>query len=158
MKRLLGLASLVLLGSIVSPPPIAAQSATLYVNRTDPTCSGQSPCFTTIQAAINAAQPAATIRIQAGVYAEQLTIEKNGFSGVAEADRIVIEADPTLQQEQVVLRGPGGSSCTNNFAIRIRRSNFVTLRGVTITGAGAQAIVMMGGNNGNQGIHIDSSG
>jgi len=156
MKRLRGFASLLLLGWLLVPPPlIAQQSTTLYVNRTDPTCGGQSPCFSTIQAAIDAAQPRTTIRIQAGVYAEQLTIEKSDFGGAVEADRIVIESDPTLQQEQVVLNGPGGSSCTNNFAVRMRRSNFVTLRGLTITGAGAQAIILMGGNNSNQGIHIE---
>ncbi len=135
---------------------VTAQAQTiLHVNRTDPTCAGQSSCFTTIQAAIDAASPGNIIRIQAGTYPEQLQIQKNDFAGAAEADRIVIESDPALAQEQVVLQGPGGSSCTNNFAIRIRKSKFVTIRGLTITGAGAQAITMMGGNNGNQSMHIE---
>src|SRR6185369_5854699 len=133
-------AALLLFGLFIFPPASTAQSPSiLYVNRTDKTCGGQSPCYTSIQNAIKAAQPRATIRIQAGVYSEQLTIEKNNFKGVAEADRIIIESDPALLQEQVIIQGLSGSSCSN-FAIRIRKSNFITLRGLTITGAGAQAI------------------
>jgi RHS repeat-associated protein len=135
--------------------PFADAQTVRYVSRTDTTCGGNAPCYRTIQSAINAAQPGDTILIRAGVYAEQLTIEKNNFAGAAEADRIVIESDPVLTQEQVILQGPGGSSCTNNFAIRIRRSKFITIRSLTITGAGAQAITMQGGSNGNQGIHLE---
>ena len=96
-----------------------------------------------------------TVRIQPGAYPEQLTIQKNDFAGVAEADRIIIEADPDLQPGAAVLTGSPGPQCTDKFAIRIRRSNFITIRGLTITGTGAQAITMMGGNNGNSGIHIE---
>jgi pectin methylesterase-like acyl-CoA thioesterase len=52
-----------------------AQAQTiLHVNRTDPTCGGKSPCYATIQAALDAAGPANLIRIQAGTYPEQLKI------------------------------------------------------------------------------------
>jgi hypothetical protein len=44
--------------------------------------------------------------------------------------------------------------CTDRFAIRLKQSKFITLRDLTIVGTGAQAISLMGGNNGNQGIHI----
>jgi len=99
--RHLGPASLLLIGLFVTPIDLSAQQATIvYVNRTDSTCGGHSPCFTKIQAAINAAQPRATIRIQAGTYPEQLNIQKNNFAGVVEADRIVIESDPAAQPGQ----------------------------------------------------------
>ena len=76
-----------------------AQAQTiLHVNRTDPTCAGQSPCFATIQAALDGAGPNTVIRIQAGTYPERLSIAgKNNFQGATEVDRIIIEADPAAQ-------------------------------------------------------------
>ena len=157
MKALLGFASLLVLQAFIVPPPIPAQQqpTTLYVNRTDPTCGGHSPCFSTIQAAINAAAPGNSIQIQAGTYPEQLSITgKNNFQGATEVDRIVIEADPATQPGQVVLTGAPGT-CTGNHAIRLQQSKFVTIRGLTITGTGGQAISLLGGNNQNQDIHIE---
>src|SRR3954452_2640002 len=63
----------------------------LYVNRADPTCGGHFPCYTAIQDALNAAQPRATIRIQAETYREEIKIQKNDFAGTSESDRITIE-------------------------------------------------------------------
>ncbi len=156
MKGLLGFASLLLFGFVVVPPPLSAQQPiTLYVNRSDPTCGGQSPCFTTIQAAINAAGPGDVIHIQAGTYPEQLSVTgKNNFQGATEVDRIIIEADPATQPGEVVLTGAPGA-CTGNHAIRLQQSKFITIRGLTITGTGGQAISLLGGNNQNQDIHIE---
>jgi len=133
-----------------------AQAQTiLHVNRTDPTCGGQSPCFSTIQAALSSAGPNSVIRIQAGTYPDQLSIvRKNNFPGASEVDRIIIEADPTTQPGQVVLTGAPGA-CTGNYAIRLQQSKFITIRGLTITGTGGQAISLLGGNNQNQDIHIE---
>ena len=154
MKRLRGFASLLLLGWLLVPPPLIAQQS-LYVNRADPTCGGQSPCFSTIQAAINAAGPGNVIQIQAGTYPEQLSITgKNNFQGAAEVDRIIVEADPATQPGQVVLTGSPGA-CTGNYAIRFQQSKFITVRGLAITGTGSQAISLLGGNNQNQDIHIE---
>src|SRR6266545_4642582 len=102
MVKLLGAAIVSLLGSLVLPIAVAAQQpTTLHVNRTDPTCGGQSPCFTTIQAAINAAGPGNVIQIQAGTYPEQLSITgKNNFQGATEIDRIIIEAILPLNLER----------------------------------------------------------
>src|SRR5688572_32971184 len=100
MKTLLGFASLLVLQALIVPLPISAQQqpTTLYVNRTDPTCGGQSPCFSTIQAAINAAAPGNNIQIQAGTYPEQLSITgKNNFQGATEVDRIVIRVPNGVQ-------------------------------------------------------------
>ena len=38
-----------------STPSSQQQGPTRYVNHTDPTCHGKAPCYTTIQAAVNAA-------------------------------------------------------------------------------------------------------
>jgi hypothetical protein len=136
--------------------PVSAQQLgrVLYVNKTDTTCNGRSPCYSRIQAAIDISTSGDTIRIQAGTYPEQLNIQKNDFASAAETNRIIIEADPESAPGAVILSGSAGPQCTNKFAIRIRRSKFVTIRGLTITGTGAEAIFMMGGNNGNQGINI----
>ena len=136
--------------------PVSAQQLgrVLYVNKTDTTCNGRLPCYSRIQAAIDVSTSGDTIRIQAGTYPEQLNIQKNDFASAGETNRIIIEADPESAPGAVILSGSAGPQCTNKFAIRIRRSKFVTIRGLTITGTGAEAIFMMGGNNGNQGINI----
>ena len=104
---------------------------------------------------LDVAQPGSVIRIQAGTYPEQISIEKNKFPNATEFDRIIVEADPALQPGQVVLTGAPGPQCTERWAIRIKQSKFITIRGLTITGTGGQAISLMGGNNGNQEIHIE---
>jgi hypothetical protein len=153
VRKLLGLVTLF---TLFCPWPVESQQqAILYINRTDPSCDGKSPCYSTIQAAVDVAQPGSIIRIQAGSYPEQISIEKNKFPNATEFDRIVVEADPALQPGQVVLTGAPGPQCTERWAIRIKQSKFITIRGLTITGTGGQAISLMGGNNGNQEIHIE---
>ncbi|HEX2229627.1 MAG TPA: DUF6531 domain-containing protein, partial [Candidatus Binatia bacterium] len=122
----------------------------LYVNRTDPDCGGKSPCFTRIQPAINAAKPGNIVRIQPGVYNEQVTIaNKNRAATSTELDRIVIEADPAAPAGSVVLRGAqkrddDDDSCNREdrprYGVRFRNSRFVTLRDLTITGVAGPAI------------------
>ncbi len=148
----LSLSLFILLGLNIS----TAQAQTFrYVNRTDPTCNGQSPCFSTIQAAINGAGPGDFVQIQAGTYPEQLSITgRNNFPGASEVDRIIIEADPATNPGQVKLTGVPGT-CTGNYAIRVQQSKFITIRGLTITGTGGQAISLLGGNNQNQDVHIE---
>ncbi len=141
-------------GILVSGLPAQQPGRLRYVNRSDTTCGGQSPCYATIQAAIDASTSGDTIRIQPGTYAEQLTIQKNDFTSASEDDRIIIESDPGAAPGSVALTGSPGPQCTDNFAIRLKRSKFVTIRDLVITGTGSQAISLMGGNNGNQGIHI----
>lgn len=145
-----------LLLSVVAPSLTVAQGGTTrYVSNTDPTCGGQAPCYATIQAAITAAQAGDTIRILAGTYLEPLVIAgKNNVPTAGEADRIVVETDQDAPAGSVVLQGTV-SQCTNGEAIRIQQSKFVTLRGLTITGAGGAAIWLMGGNNQNQAIHLE---
>src|ERR1044072_7939317 len=53
----------------------AFAASTLYVNP-DGVCGGNTPCFTTIQAAINAAAPGDTIQVAAATYAEQIDVNK----------------------------------------------------------------------------------
>ena len=127
----------------------------LYVNNTDATCDGHSPCFSTIQAAVDAASAGDTVSIQAGTYTEQVTIRnKNVPADASENDRIVIEAAPDAPLGSVIIARPT-TSCSSGEAMRIQHSKFVTLRGLTITGAGGQAIRVMGGDKQNQAIHLE---
>lgn len=43
--------------SLLPGAPLAESAGTRNVNRTDSTCQGQTPCSSTIQAAVDAAQP-----------------------------------------------------------------------------------------------------
>src|SRR5215475_15207805 len=153
MRKLLGFVTFFVL--FCTHPAESQQQGVIFVNGADPTCGGQAPCYTTIQDAVDAAQPGNIVRIQVGSYPEQISIEKNKFPNATEFDRIVIEADPALQPGQVVLTGAPGPQCTEKWAIRLKQSKFITIRGLTITGTGGQAISLMGGNNGNQEIHIE---
>ncbi len=148
--------SLIALAFLFLPTPSPqGLGHTLYVNKSDATCGERSPCYTTIQSAVDAASSGDTIQIQPGAYPEQLTIQKNDFAGASESDRIVIEADPQASPGSVVLTGSPGPQCTDKFAIRLKQSKFITIRGLTITGTGAEAISLMGGNNQNRAIHIE---
>jgi len=131
------------------------QGSTRYVNATDATCQSHTPCYSTIQAAVTAALAADHLVIQPGTYIEQVNVtRKNSGTGATEADRIVIEADPSAADGSVVLRG-SVSQCTSGYAVRIQQSKFITLRGLTITGAGGQAVALLGGSSDNQAIHLE---
>jgi RHS repeat-associated protein len=145
------------LGTVLALSAVTtAQSGTTrYVNHADATCGGHSPCYGTIQAAVTAAQAGDTVQIQAGTYVEQVQITgKNNTAGATEASRIVIQADPAAAVGAVVLHG-SVSQCTNGYAIRLQQSKFITIRGLTITGAGGEAIALLGGTNQNTAIHIE---
>jgi hypothetical protein len=154
VKRLVWLGGLATFGALVTGTA-SPQGRTLYVNGSDATCHGQSPCYATIQAATTAVQPGERVVIQAGTYVEQVAVTgKNAGTGASEADRIVIEADAAAAVGSVVLRG-AVPQCTGGFAVRIQQSRFVTLRGLTITGAGGPAVVLLGGNNQNEAVHLE---
>ncbi|MEX2222940.1 MAG: Ig-like domain-containing protein [Candidatus Rokuibacteriota bacterium] len=125
-----------------------------HVNRTDGTCAGLSPCYGSIQAAVNVAQPGDTVRIQPGIYVEQVSVVAKNAGATTPASRIVIEADPAAPVGTVVLHGPIGQ-CTNGHALRIQQSRFITVRGLTITGAGGAAIALGGNGGPNLAVQIE---
>ena len=134
---------------------IAASPTARYVDSKDPTCGGRQPCYATIQTAVNAAGAGDTVQIQAGRYREQISVEgKNSSDAASEADRIIIEADPLSPVGSVVLVG-AVSRCSDGHALRVQRSNFVTIRGMTITGARGAAVLLLGGAEQNYAVHIE---
>jgi hypothetical protein len=155
--RLSGLASALATLALLLLPRSAQAGVTRYVSNTDVTCHGQGPCYSTIQAAVDAAQSGDTIVTQAGIYRERVTIQgKNNLTGVTESQRIVIEADPAAPLGSVVVSG-ATRGCANGEAFRFLQSKFITLRRFTITGAGGEAISLLGGSKQNHAIHIERS-
>ncbi len=136
-------------------PAAAEAPVTRYVDGTDPTCGGRSPCHDSIRAAVSAAQPGDTVQVGPGTYVEQVVVAgKNSAPGATEASRIVIEADPAAPPGAVTLRG-AVTRCTRGHAILVQQSRYVTIRGFTITGAGGAAIALLGDHNGNHAVHVE---
>lgn len=125
-----------------------------HVNRTEATCGGASPCYGSIQAAVNAAQAGDTVQIQAGSYVEQVGVIAKNTGATNPATRIVIQADPAAAVGSVVLRG-SVNQCAGGHAILVRQSRFVTIRGLTITGAGGAAIALAGAGDRNLAVHVE---
>jgi hypothetical protein len=139
-----------MLGSVA-----ASEAGTVHhVSRTDPACGGRMPCYGTIQAAVNVAQAGDTVLIQPGTYVEQVSVAGKNAGATTPASRILIHADPAAAAGSVILHGAVGQ-CANGHAVRIRQSRFVTIRGLTITGAGGAAIALAGGGDRNLGVHIE---
>src|SRR3989454_2715781 len=141
-------------GLLALPGTVDAQTIR-HVSVSDPTCGGQSPCYTAIQAAINAAQAGDPVRIQPGTYIEQLKITRKNSGATSEIQRIVIEIEPSAPVGSVLL-SPPPTKCTTGHAVKFQQSKFITLRGLFISGAGGQAVSLLGGNNNdNDAIHLD---
>ena len=133
----------------------ASEAGTVHhVSRTDPACGGRIPCYGTIQAAVNVAQAGDRVLIQPGTYVEQVSVAGKNAGVITPAGRILIHADPAAPAGSVILHG-AVSQCVNGHAIRVRQSRFVTIRGLTITGAGGAAIALAGGGDRNLGVHIE---
>ncbi len=146
-------AGLVLSGLVLWP--VLGRAAVVRSVDAAGVCGGRAPCYSTIQSAVDAARAGDTVRIQAGTYAEQLTVtRKNDTFSAVEADRITIEADPEAPPGRVVLEGPA-RSCTGGEAVRIHQSRFVTLRGLTITGAAGPGIALEGQLRMSSAIHLE---
>ncbi|MBI3799613.1 MAG: right-handed parallel beta-helix repeat-containing protein [Deltaproteobacteria bacterium] len=140
--------------SLLSPQP---SPLVRYVNKTNTTCRGHAPCYSTIQAAIDAVQPGDTIRIQAGTYKESVLIQgKNNLPQSSEEDRIFIEAAPAAHAGKVKILGDKRHKCTSaGDAVQLSSSHFITLRGLTIKSTGSHAIRLNNGTKKNTAIHIE---
>jgi hypothetical protein len=152
MRVIGGLLYVMLLTVLVPGPSEAA--VVRHVNRGDAGCAGQSPCYGSIQAAVNAAQPGDTVQVQAGTYVEQVSVVAKNSGATSPASRIVIQADPSAPVGSVALHG-AVNQCAQGHAIRVQQSRFVTIRGLTITGAGGAAIALAGGGDRNLAVHIE---
>jgi len=57
--------------------PDSKPSVILYINKNDLTCGGNSPCYTSIQSAIDAADTGSAIRIVQGTYNESFALSES---------------------------------------------------------------------------------
>jgi len=135
-------------------PGLVEGATTRHVNGRDSFCGGLTPCHTSIQAAVSAAQAGDTIQIQPGTYVEQVSITGKNATAKTESSRIVIQADPAAPPGSVVLQGPV-QHCVDGHAVRLQQSRFITIRGLTISGAGGAGIALGGGGQANLAVRIE---
>jgi hypothetical protein len=122
MHKLKSICAVALAAALLTLGASAVQAATRYVNP-DGVCGGNSPCYTTIQAAINAAAPGDTIEVSDGFYDESVDINKSLTLNGA--------------QHGVDARNRSGAESVINHAcspVRIEADN-VTLDGFTVQGS-----------------------
>ena len=98
-----------------------AAAATLYVNP-DGICGGNSPCYTTIQAAVNAATAGDTIKVADATYSELVQVNK---TLTLQGSQAGVDARMRSGAESIVGTGDG--------AFQIEADN-VTVDGFTIQG------------------------
>ena len=55
-----------------------ASAGQVFVSETDPTCGGEAPCFTTIQAAVDFAAPGNEVSVAAGTYTGVAAVDLGG--------------------------------------------------------------------------------
>ncbi|MFH1155102.1 MAG: metallophosphoesterase [Pseudomonadota bacterium] len=84
----------------------------VYVNKTNGTCGGRSPCYQSIQQAINACGPECTVRISGGPYTEDLLLDamktvsisgcwNDSFSG--QIPNTTVIRSPVVRQGELIL-------------------------------------------------------
>ncbi len=139
-KIILSLIGLVLVFGFGLMGIVGAAGTTLYVDDDDATCGGNSPCYSTIQAAINAANTGDTINVAAGTYVEAVIIDKSLTLLGAKAD-----VDPLggAWTGGVTIINPGAG----NTGIDIQASD-VVVNGFEVTG-GMYGIYIGSANVGN---------
>jgi len=123
---------LVLAGAVAAP----AATSTLYVDKSNPSCSNSGPGnsavpYCSIAKAATAASAGQTVLVAAGTYAETVTV---GRSGTASAP-IIFRA-----QGAVTVRGA-------TYGFRISSKSWITVRGFTITDTVKEGILVSGSSN-----------
>src|SRR5260370_28162230 len=79
--------------ALAAEAPSAVDGATIrHVDRSDATCGGRAPCYGSIQAAVDAAQPGDTVQVRDGTYVEQVSITGKNTGAWSEASRIVVKS------------------------------------------------------------------
>ncbi len=108
------------------------EAANRYV-KADGSCSGLTPCYKTIQSAVNASSTGDTVYVMAGTYAETVTVSGNYTGGGLTITR--------YGSDSVTISGSGSR------AYVINGSRYVTLSYITISGARQYLIRGAGGQN-----------
>jgi hypothetical protein len=123
--------------AMLSANRVSADPGILYVSATNPACGGQSPCFTTIQAAVNAAADGDEIRVAAGTYRGTTSGVVNGNTYVQVA---LITKSLTLQGGYTTANWTTPNPAANPTIIDAQRRG----RGISIVGDGSQQVTVAG--------------
>jgi hypothetical protein len=110
----------------------------LYVSATNPTCSGMSPCYTTIQAAVDAALNGDEIRIAAGTYTGSQN--RTGADTYNYKQVVFIDKSLTLRGGYHPATWAGPDPAANPTIIDAGDDG----RPVTVLGSGTQDVVIEG--------------
>ncbi|MEJ2084626.1 MAG: right-handed parallel beta-helix repeat-containing protein [Acidobacteriota bacterium] len=112
-------------------------SGRVFVSATDPTCGGQAPCFTTIQAAVDAAASGEEVSVAAGTYTGVGPVDLGGDV----YHQVVMITDSVLLQ---------GGYATTDWTTPDPSSNPTVIdaenagRAVSIVGDGSQTVTIAG--------------
>ena len=124
------------------------RASDLYVDGSGGGCGGQTPCYSTIQAAVNAAYGGDVIHVMAGIY--QLANE----SPIRVSKGVTLTGDIT-HPEDTIIKAPGSGAFQGRACVFVlsHTSGTVTIEGFTI-----QDAPMLGGSNQNAGIWVGHTG
>ena len=87
---LIGMVSVLTLLCLLAGPAMPAQAdATTHYVAAGGDCGGATPCYATIQAAVDAASPGDEIRIAAGVYTDMSVRPKNDITTTGVVTQVV---------------------------------------------------------------------
>jgi parallel beta-helix repeat protein len=123
MRRVRAFAIVGILASMALAAPVfvGAAGGTLVVDDDGAQCKKAD--FTTIQAAVSAAQPGQKIQVCAGTYTEQVTITTNGLSLESKGNQDAIIKAPAVMADVKAI-------------VRVSGAQDVSIKGFTITGPG----------------------
>ncbi len=114
---------------------------TLWVDDDDPTCGGSSPCYSTIQEAVAAAQAGDTIRVRPGTYEPPIVIKKS-LTLLGESRESVVIQCTEPDQMAITISGPAIVKIENiSIAGKSFGSGVFLTAGVVISGQSPQVVI-----------------
>lgn len=119
-------------------PPASAAANLLYVSALDATCAGHTPCYTSLQSAVDAAANGDEIRVAAGTYDSPQA--RTGADGYSYKQVVFISKSLTIQGGYHPTTWSGPNPLANPTIIDAQKSG----RGVTMLGNGSQQVTLAG--------------